>query len=87
MARIFSIQFSYEGTQHNAMVAMRTMPFFTEYAITMLDDAIAGLLPNNKIISTSKEHLVFSDSAEANSPTLMRSILQAVAGHLQAIGV
>ena len=85
MARIFSIQFIYEGIEYNVMVSARSTPFFNEYAVTMLDETIANLLPNNKIISTSKESFVFADSTNENSPGLMHTILRAVAHHLQAI--
>jgi hypothetical protein len=85
MARIFSIQFLHFGILQNAMVSVRSTPFFVEYTVSMLDEAIAGLLPNNKIISTAKDSFVFSDSAEANSPLLMQEILQAVAEHVQII--
>jgi hypothetical protein len=85
MARIFSIQFLHQDLLQNAMVSMRTTPFFVEYTVSMLDEAIAGQLPNNKIISTSKNSFVFSDSTEANSPQLMQSLIQAIAGHVQII--
>lgn len=85
MARIFSIQFTYDSMPHHAMVSARTTQFFTEYVVTMLDEAIAGLLPNNKIVSTSKEHFAFSDSTAENSPLLMQAITKAVARHLQAV--
>jgi hypothetical protein len=87
MARIFSIQFTYEGLQHHAMIAARTTPFYNEYSVTMLDESIADLLPNNKIISASKENFAFSDSTKENTPALMHAIISAVVGHLQAIGV
>jgi hypothetical protein len=83
MARIFSIQFQHQGFLHNAMVSMRTTPFFVEYTVSMLDEGIAGQLPNNKIISTSKSSFVFSDSTEANSPQLMQGIIHAIACHVQ----
>lgn len=85
MARIFSIQFTYEGVHHHAMVAGRTTPFFTEYTVAMLDDNIAGQLPNSKIISTSIESFTFSDSAEQNDPALMHAIIKAVARHVQSV--
>lgn len=85
MARIFSIQFYYGGEAYNAMVSVRTTPFFTEYSINMLDENIADLLPNNKIVSTAKDHFVFSDSARQNEPALMKEIIKAVAGHMQTI--
>jgi hypothetical protein len=83
MARIFSIQFQHQGLLQNAMVSMRTTPFFVEYTVSMLDEGIAGQLPNNKIISTSKDSYVFSDSTEANSPQLMQGIIQAIACYVQ----
>jgi hypothetical protein len=85
MARIFSIQFNYEGRQHHAMVTVLTTPFFAEYNITMLDEAIAWQLPNNKIISTSKNSFTFCDSPQENSPELMFQILHAVVAHLQTV--
>ena len=85
MARIFSIHFIYEGMQHNAMVSMRHTPFFTEYSVNMLHYSIADQLANNKIISTSKESFVFSDSTEENVPALMQVILQAVSAYMLAI--
>jgi hypothetical protein len=85
MARIFSINFMHEGITYNAMVSVRTTPFFTEYIINMLDEEIKELLPNNKIISTSKDHFVFSDSTRENSPELMEQIIQAVSHHMQTM--
>lgn len=85
MARIFSIQFTYEGVQHHAMISVRTTPFFTEYSVAMLGESIADLLPNNKIIATTKDNLAFSDSASENAPALMHAIIKALAGRLQAV--
>jgi hypothetical protein len=85
MARIFSIHFMHEGVVHNAMVSVRTTPFFSEFTITMLDEEIAGLLPNNKILSATKNHFVFSDSSSENSPQLMNAIIGAVAEHMQTM--
>ncbi len=85
MARIFSIYFTYEDVPQSAMVSVRATPFFVEYSVAMLDENIAGLLPNNKIISAAKDSYVFSDSTEENSPVLMDALIRAVAGHLQTI--
>jgi hypothetical protein len=85
MARIFSIQFTYENVEHHAMVSMRTTPFFAEYSVVMLDDSITAHLPNTKIISTSRDSFVFSDSTEENRPALMREILRAVARYMQTV--
>ena len=85
MARIFSIQFTYKNEVQNAMVSMRNTPFYAEYTVLMLDTSIAGLLPNNKIISTSKDNFAFSDSTKENVPALMQVILHAIIGHMQTI--
>lgn len=87
MARIFSIHFIHEGAEHNAMVSMRNTPFYTEYTVTMLHISIAGQLPNNKILSTSKDSFVFSDSTKENSPGLMQVIIQAIASYMMVIKV
>lgn len=85
MARIFSISFLYGGMEHNAMVAVRTTPFFTEYTITVFDKELAGLLPNNKVISTTPISFTFSDSTSENAPQLMSGIIKAIAGHVHSL--
>ena len=85
MARIFSISFPYGGMEHNAMVTVRTTPFFTEYTINVFDDELAELLPNNKVISTSPTSFTFSDSTSENAPQLMTGIIKAIAGHVHTL--
>ena len=82
MARIFTVSFMHRGMTHNAMVAVRTTPFFTEYTISIFDDLLATLLPNNKVISTSENSFTFSDSTDANDGQLMKDVLKAVAEHV-----
>jgi hypothetical protein len=82
MARIFSINFSYEGFERSAMISVRPTPFFTEYSITMLDEDLAAQLPGNKIIASGKE-LVFANAAADPPTSLMQRILHVVADHLQ----
>jgi hypothetical protein len=82
MARIFNIYFTYNNRMHNAMVSVRTTPFFTEYTLRF-DEEMLQLLPGNKIISTSSDHFIFQHaSSEENSP-LMEEILRAVSQHSQ----
>lgn len=85
MARIFSIHFTYHGALQHAMISVRTTPFFMEYTVAMLDESIAAQLPNNKMISTSKGSVVFSDSTDENSPALMQEIIQAVTVQLHVL--
>ena len=82
MARIFTVSFIHRGMTHNAMVAVRTTPFFTEYTISIFDDLLTTLLPNNKVISTSESSFTFSDSTDANDAQLMKDILKAIAEHV-----
>lgn len=83
MARIFSIQFNYEGIDHSAMVSVRTTPFFTEYSINMLDEELLQQLPGNKIVSNGPGHLAFMNTPAKEVSPLMESILNAMANHLQ----
>ena len=44
MAHLFSIQFDYQGISHNALVNVRTTPFFTEYHLGMLNEDVLNQL-------------------------------------------
>lgn len=85
MARIFSVSFIHRGLTYNAMVAVRTTPFFTEYTISIFDELLAALLPNNKVLTTVVNSLTFSDSTEANDPQLMDDIIKAIAEHVHQV--
>ncbi|HEY1111917.1 MAG TPA: hypothetical protein VGE66_00085 [Chitinophagaceae bacterium] len=87
MARIFSIQFDYEGSVHTAMVSVRATPFFTEYSINMLDEELMLQLPGNKILSTEPNHLAFMNTSPKEVTPLMECILNAVSHHLQTTTV
>ena len=82
MARIFTVSFMHRGMTHNAMVAVRTTPFFTEYTISIFDDLLSSLLPNNKVVSTSENSFTFSDSTDTNDAQLMKDVLKAIAEHV-----
>ncbi|MGZ5134794.1 MAG: hypothetical protein ACXWCG_06580 [Flavitalea sp.] len=82
MARIFNIYFTYNGMMHNAIVSVRTTPFFTEYNLNNFNEELLGLLPGNKILSTGPDHFVFQNVTSENSPALMKAIIQSVTEHL-----
>lgn len=84
MARIFSIEFTYEGITHNAMVSVRPTPFFTEYSISMLQDDIQRQLPGNTIISTGPNQFRFQDQKGKECTELMEEIIRAVSHHLMS---
>lgn len=84
MARIFSIEFTYEGITHNAMVSVRPTPFFTEYSISMLPDDIQRQLPGNIIISGGPNQFRFRDQKDKVGTELMEEIIRAVSQHLMS---
>ena len=61
MARIFNIYFAFEGMVYNAVVSVRTTPFFTEYTLNNFHEELIELLPGNKILSQSPGHFVFHE--------------------------
>jgi len=69
------------------MVTVRTTPFFTEYSINMLDEAVMQQLPGDKIISTEPNHLAFMNTPAKEVSPLMDCILTAVSHHLQTTAV
>jgi hypothetical protein len=83
MARLFSINFYYKGTMHNAMVTVRTTPFFTEYQLSMLDEEVLNQLPDNRILSSSPAHFVFASQNSNASKDLMNEMIQSIADHVQ----
>ncbi|MDQ3681981.1 MAG: hypothetical protein M3352_02770 [Bacteroidota bacterium] len=85
MARLFSIQFDYQGIGYNAMVTVRTTPFFTEYQLSMLDEEVLNQLPDKRILSSSPMHYVFASHNSNASKDLMNEILRSIADHVQAI--
>ena len=82
MARIFSIYFNYNNKIHNAIVSVRTTPFFTEYTLNF-DEELMQLLPGNKIISTSADHFTFQHATAQDHNPLMKEIIRAVSQHGQ----
>lgn len=87
MARIFNIYFSHNDLQHNAVVSVRSTPFFTEYVLSNFDDELLQLLPGNKILSTGPDHFVFLNANQEHSRELMHEIIRAVCEHLQVNSV
>jgi hypothetical protein len=84
MARIFNIYFTYNDTMHNAIVSVRTTPFFTEYTLNNFNEELLELLPGNRILSKGPDHFIFQNASSENSALLMDSIIKAVTEHLHA---
>jgi len=87
MARIFNIYFRHSGLTHNAIVSVRTTPFFTEYILNNISEELMELLPGNKIVSAAPEQFVFQGAAAGHSGVLMEAIIGAVREHLQTLNV
>ena len=83
MARLFSIQFYYQGINYNALVTVRPTPFFTEYHLSMLDENILNQLPDNRILSSSPTHFVFAGHSLNASKVLMNEMIRSIADHVQ----
>jgi hypothetical protein len=84
MARIFNIYFNYNQQMHNAVVSVRTTPFFTEYTLIDFNEQLLELLPGNKIVSRGPNHFIFKNASDENSSALMQAIIKAVTEHLHA---
>jgi hypothetical protein len=84
MARIFNIYFRYNDSTYNAVVSVRSTPFFIEYTLNNLGEELIQLLPGNKIVSRGPQDFIFQDAAPGHSTDLMNAIIRAVAEHLHA---
>jgi len=85
MARLFTIQFDYQGNSYNAMVTVRTTPFFTEYHLGMLDEEVLKQLPDNRILSSSPAHFVFANHNSNSPKDLMKEIIRSISDHVETM--
>jgi len=84
MARVFNIYFAFEGIMYNAVVSVRSTPFFTEYTLNNFNEELRELLPGNKILSQYAGHYFFQNASPQNSTALMNAIIKAVSEHMHA---
>lgn len=85
MARIFNIYFRHSGLTHNAIVSVRTTPFFIEYILNNISDELMRLLPGNKIVSAAPGQFAFQGAGAGHSVSLMNAIIRAVGEHLEDV--
>jgi hypothetical protein len=85
MVRIFNIYFVFEGMNYNAIVSVRSTPFFTEYTLNNFNEELLELLPGDKIVSRAPDHYIFQDASSENSADLMDAIIKAVSEHMQNV--
>jgi hypothetical protein len=81
MARIFSINFLFNGETETAMVTVRDTAFFTEYTLTMMNEDLEQALPGNRIIGNTS-HKLFFENTGGETTALMAVILNAVEEHV-----
>ncbi len=82
MARIFNIYFSFDDAEYNAIVSVKSNPFFTEYNLSLPED-LQKQLPSNKIIHSGSGRLLFQQDATNMQTPLMNVIIEAVARYLK----
>lgn len=81
MARIFSIEFSLDGSTHHAMISVRTTPFYTEYTVSMLDADLSAHLLSDRIVSSAPGQFVFQNVPLNNYTRLMHELIKVVADY------
>ena len=79
MARIFSIEFTFNGSSQHAMIGVRQTAFYTEYKVALQSPGLKDLLLSDKIISPQPGVFLFADVSEAEYNEPMKQILAAVA--------
>jgi hypothetical protein len=87
MARIFSINFTYAGMNHSAMVSVRTTPFYTEYSINSLNEELLEILPSTKIISSAPNQYFFEHIPKEKTTPLMEILIKEISLHMRTFAV
>ena len=85
MARIFSIEFTFNNASEHAMIAVRKTAFYTEYKIALQSPEITELLLSDKIISPQPGVFLFANVSKGEYNEAMKQILAAVAGHVHSL--
>jgi hypothetical protein len=84
MARIFTIEFSFENELHHAIIAVRETPFHTEYKITLQSPQLNELLLSDKIVSPQPQTFLFANVSSNEYNQLMKQVLGAVTDYLHS---
>ncbi len=86
MARIFSISFSFTGSEQHGLVSVQKTPFFTEYHVSLHDD-VKELLLSEKILSSAPGHFVFLHTPKEAYTPFMKEVIKAIAYHVDVLQV
>ena len=84
MARIFTIEFSFDNELHHAIIAVRETPFHTEYKITLQSPQLNELLLSDKIVSPQPQTYLFANVSSNEYNQLMKQVLGAVSDYLHS---
>lgn len=85
MARLFTINFTFNEEQYSTLVTVKTTPYYMEYTLNNLDESLLQLLSGNKIISPTTKNFAFPNTKAEHSTRLMNAIIKAVSLHLQTV--
>lgn len=87
MARIFTIFFDHENITYNSMVTVRDTHLYTEYVLSLPNEALQRQLPSTRLIRSESGELVFVPGQMQPPTLLMQAIAKAVAAHLQLVKI
>ncbi len=85
MARIFTIEFSYDDDTHHAIISVRETPFYTEYKVSLQSPGLSELLLSDKIISPQPQTFLFANVGTDEYNFLMKQVLNAISGHIHSL--
>ncbi|MGV3529232.1 MAG: hypothetical protein ACO1OO_10085 [Flavisolibacter sp.] len=85
MAQIFNIYFQFQDEQYSAIVSVRQLDGLTEFTLNGFDESLQKYLPGSKLISRNGLEPVFADGRRGGNSELTRSIIEAVAGHIEKV--
>ena len=84
MARIFTIDFSFDNALHHAIISVRETPFHTEYKITLQSPQLNELLLSDKILSPQPQTFLFANVGTHEYNQLMKEVLAAVSDYIHS---
>jgi len=85
MARIFTIEFSFNNAIHHALISVRETSFFTEYKINLQTPHLNELLLSDKIVSSEPKTFLFANIAPHEYNELMKQVLEAIMDHIHSL--
>lgn len=85
MAHLFNIYFTYQHTPYHAMVTVHQADECVRYTLKNLDEALLNQLPGNQVLWHSSGKMYFENSNPSSESELMKSVLRAIAAHIEQV--